>query len=270
MTLTFSDFLLGGDPPSFNLDQVGSDAGSPDGMQMANGSDKRSRTASSHSTGMPSRGQTSPHIGHRDGRASPLAALESSIDAQISAAALGEDDEWPEEHDTSQEEMGEDEMVNEATSKRRMLSEQIENMDCAVEKWQQQEIAWSSKLRYHAQSLSHLRRHMHDSAEQRAGHLRGGSRNVEQGSRKAARGLEARRGADRADERGMRDRAPLKGCPAGGAARAGTKKAGEEEARHTHTAEPAQNELWSCSSAQLSCDSDDLVRELYHYNYYYY
>jgi hypothetical protein len=58
---------------------------------------------------------------------------------------------------------------DDATEKQRELSERIEDMDFAVDKWQQQEIAWSSKLRHHAHSLSQLRRHMVDSERRRDG-----------------------------------------------------------------------------------------------------
>ena len=192
---------------------------------------------------------------------SPRAALEASLDARIAAAAAaaGGGDWLDGNDDESEEDRGvEDDggPVDESNSKCRELAEQIEHMDFAVDKWEQQEIAWSSKLRHHAHSLSQLRRHMQESAQQRAENLGGGGRGGT-GRRPVTGGALARRavGETFAGGQGTRSRAPLKGhaLDGGGKGQGKGGGGGGEGGGGAHR---------SAAGTQLSYDSDDLVTDL--------
>ena len=56
-------------------------------------------------------------------------------------------------------------LMEKANSKNRHSSEQIEHSEISCDVWEQQKMAWSSKLRNHAHSLAQLRLHMHASAK---------------------------------------------------------------------------------------------------------
>ena len=219
--LRLADFLLGGEPASFCLDQPGA------------ADERRAATPGPRPASPAAR------------RPSPRASLEASLDARITAAAAAAGGgEWADGNDGSEEDQGAEDdgcghspSVDAAHSKRRELAEQIEHMDFAVDKWEQQEIAWSSKLRHHAHSLSQLRRHMQESAQQRAENLGGAG---------GLAGARARRavGETFAGGRGTRYRAPLKGRALDGGEPGGSVGRG------------------SAAGTQLSFDSDDLVSDL--------
>jgi len=191
---------------------------------------------------------------------SPRAALEASLDARIAAAAAaaGGGDWLDGNDDESEEDRGAEDdggPVDESNSKCRELAEQIEHMDFAVDKWEQQEIAWSSKLRHHAHSLSQLRRHMQESAQHRAENLDGGGHGTRR--RPVTGGALARRavGETFVGGRGTRSRAPLKGhaLDGGGKGQGKGGGGGGEGGGGAHR---------SAAGTQLSYDSDDLVTDL--------
>ena len=56
-------------------------------------------------------------------------------------------------------------LMEKANSSNRHSSKQIEHSEISCDIWEQQKMAWSSKLRNHAHSLAQLRLHMHASAK---------------------------------------------------------------------------------------------------------